>query len=94
MESSIQFIQTTPQELSQIISDAIKDQLKSLEDELLKKNANDQLLTRKETCEFLQINPTTLWHWTNKKKVKAYGIAGRVYYKRFELLASLKLLNK
>lgn len=51
------------------------------------------LLTRQEACDFLKIDSSTLWHWTNKGKVKAYGIANRRYYKKSELLECLKPLK-
>lgn len=54
----------------------------------------DELLTREQTCEFLQIDSSTLWHWTNKGKVTAYGIGNRRYYKKAELLECLKPLKK
>lgn len=58
-------------------------------------NTNQEvLLTRTETCEFLQINSSTLFHWTNKGKVTAYGIANRRYYKKAELLECLTPLKK
>lgn len=64
----------------------------------IKKNINSQgsdvLLTREETCKYLQIDSSTLWHWTNKGKVIAYGIGNRRYYKKAELLQSLKPLKK
>lgn len=55
---------------------------------------SDELLTREEACKFLQINSTTLWHWTNKGKVTAYGIGNRRYYKKAELIDALKPLKK
>lgn len=58
------------------------------------KDDPDQLLTREETCKFLKIDSSTLWAWTNKGKVKAYGIGSRRYYKRSELLESLTLVKK
>lgn len=54
----------------------------------------DELLTREQTCKLLQIDSSTLWHWTNKGKVTAYGIANRRYYKKTELLECLKPVNK
>lgn len=54
----------------------------------------DELLTREQTCQLLQIDSSTLWAWTNKGKVIAYGIANRRYYKKSELLASLIPLKK
>ena len=91
---SIQFIQTSPNQLSQLINVGIKNQLEQLKKELQNQEANDELLTRVETCDFLKINSSTLWHWTKKGKVKAYGIANRRYYKRSELLECLILLKK
>jgi hypothetical protein len=92
--NTIQFIQTSPEELTSAISDAVKTQLSKLKEQLLSKDANDDLLTRKQACEFLQIDQSTLWHWTNKGKVIAYGIANRRYYKRSELMEALKPLKK
>ena len=94
MENQIQFIQTTPQKLSEFINEGVKIQLEKLKKELQNQEAIDDLLTRKEAYEFLKIDSSTLWHWTNKNKVKAYGIANRRYYKRSELIEALNPLNK
>lgn len=91
---ALQFIQTSPEELTSAIAEAVAEQLLQLKEQLLSKDANDELLTRKEACELLQIDQSTLWHWTNKGKIKAYGIANRRYYKRSELNHSLKPLKK
>ena len=94
MQNSILLQNLTPEQLVELINEGVKNQLKDLQKELTTKEANDELLTRKETCKFLQIDSSTLWAWTNKGKVKAYGIANRRYYKRSELIESLKPLNK
>lgn len=52
-----------------------------------------ELLTRKQTAILLQINLSTLYYWTKSGRLKAYGISNRVYYKRSEVLDSLKPLN-
>jgi len=54
----------------------------------------EELMTRKETAEYLKIDSSTLWYWTNKGKVNAYGIGGRRYYKRSELVQSMIKLKK
>lgn len=94
MSSTIQFLQTSPQQLADLISESVKNQLEVLKKDLNSQQANDELLTRAEACEFLKIEQTTLYHWTNKGKVKAFGIGNRRYYKRSELLESLKELKK
>lgn len=94
MKNSILLQDITPKELAELINEGVKGQLNTLKKEISTHSANDDLLTRKEACEFLKIDSSTLWHWTNKGKVKAYGIANRRYYKRSELLESLALLKK
>lgn len=91
---TVQFIQTTPQQLADLITEGVKIQLQELKKNLDSQKANDDLLTREETCKFLSIDSSTLWAWTNKRKVNAYGIGSRRYYKRSELLECLKPLNK
>ncbi|MFH4964764.1 helix-turn-helix domain-containing protein [Gaetbulibacter sp. M235] len=92
---TLQFIQTTPEQLSELIQMGVKKELQALKKELLHENANDEILTRDEVCKILSIDPSTLWHWQNKNKIKAYGISGsRRYYKRSEIMEALKLLKK
>jgi len=93
MENNIQFIQTTPEQLAELISKGVKSQLDDFKKDLAL-NAPDELLTREQAFEFLKIDSSTLWHWTNKGKITAYGIGNRRYYKRAELLASLIPLRK
>ena len=92
---TLQFIQTTPEKLAELISEGVRSEIQILKKELLNENANDDLLTREQTAELLHINLSTLWSWTNKKKIKAYGISGtRRYYKRSEIMDALKQLQK
>jgi hypothetical protein len=81
-------------QLDQLIGKSVKNGIIELHHEFQSKHQSEELLTREEACEFLKIDSSTLWAWTNKKKVKAYGIGARRYYKRSELLESLTLLKK
>ena len=91
--STLQFIQTTPEALADLIKEGVKSQLAELKKDLQTHNP-DELLSRDEVCKLLQIDSSTLWHWTNKGKITAYGIGNRRYYKKTELLESLKPLKK
>ena len=93
MKESILLQNVSPERLTELIEDGIKSQLKDLKKEISTHDP-DELLTRSETCKFLQIDSSTLWHWTNKGKVIAYGIGNRRYYKKSELLKSLTPLKK
>jgi len=84
---------------NQIIFDVLsKEELqdligKSLE-EVIKNNSKNippdqELLTREEACMLLKVDSSTLWRWTNKGKITAYGIGSKRFYKKEELLNSL-----
>lgn len=93
MQNSILLQNLTPEALTELIKQGVKSQLEDFKSNFNTNNP-DQLLTREQTCEYLQIDSSTLWHWTNKGKVIAYGIGNRRYYKKAELLQSLILLKK
>lgn len=49
------------------------------------------LITRKEAIKLLSTTPATLWRWEKHGKIKSYGIEGKRYYKRTELLEALTI---
>ena len=88
---------------NQIIFDVLsKEELedligKSLE-EVIKNNSfncppDQELLTREEACKLLKVDSSTLWRWTNKGSIIAYGIGSRRFYKKEELMSSLVMLT-
>lgn len=93
MTNSILLQNVSPETLTELIKEGVKSQLDDFKKDLQTHNP-DVLLSREQTCEFLQIDSSTLWHWTNKGKVTAYGIGNRRYYKKAELLECLKPLKK
>lgn len=84
----IQFISTTPEKLQELINSGIEKQFEELKKSLHPKEV-EEFMTRQEVADLLKINLTTLWSWTNKKKLNSYGIEGRVYYKRSEVEKAL-----
>jgi len=94
MESP-QFFQPIINEVVNQVEERFVKSLEQLEKKLLSKDANEDLLTREQAAEFLQINLSTLWAWQQKGRIKAYGISGhKRYYKRSELLEALQLVKK
>jgi len=87
--SEVKIIQTTPLELSSMISESVKRELEKFKKELSKSNSDEILLTREETCEFLSINLSTLWSYTKKGKLPSKKIGNRVYYLKSEILSAL-----
>ena len=95
MQSNSILIETlTVEQLQQLLGTSVKNGILELQKQLQEKDNSEELLTRDETCQFLKIDSSTLWAWTNNGKVKAYGIGARRYYKRSELLECLTLLKK
>ncbi|MCA0933092.1 helix-turn-helix domain-containing protein [Lutimonas saemankumensis] len=94
MRNSILLQEITPNQLSELIDKSIKVHFDQFKKELQKKDFEDELLSRAETSKLLKIDLSTLWHWTNKGKVKAYGIGNKRYYKRSEIIECIKLLKK
>lgn len=97
--NNIQFIQTTPEQLTLQVTNSVKSLLQEIIKNLSPCTENE-ILTREQAYGFLGVDSSTLWEWTNKGKVQAYGIGGRRYYKKAELLEALvplqvkKSLNK
>ena len=82
------------EQFQEMIDTSIRNGIQNQQKEFQNKNEQEELLTREETCKFLKIDSSTLWAWTNKQKVKAYGIGARRYYKRSELMECLTILKK
>lgn len=87
--SEVKIIQTTPSEISSIVSESIRTELEKFKKEFAKSNSDDTLLTREETCELLSINLSTLWSYTKKGKLPSKKIGNRVYYLKSEVLEAL-----
>lgn len=94
MQNSILLQNVSPEDLTQLIKNGIKSQLDDFKKELHNQTAKDDLMCRDQVLELLQINPSTLWHWQNSKKIIVYKFANKNYYKRSEILESLKPLKK
>jgi hypothetical protein len=89
---TIQFIQITPEQFHETIISGVKLELEKLKTEFQPKQPTE-LLTRNEVKELLKIDLSTVHNWTKRGKLKAYGIAGRIYYKRSEVEQALTPLK-
>ncbi len=89
IKKTIEIQEITVDELADKVSDKLLNKIKHYLD-ALQTNENEVYLTRQETAGFLKISTTTLWHWTNKGKIKSYGIGNRRYYNKQEIISLLK----
>lgn len=65
--NSILLQNVSPEEFSELINKSIKSQLDDLK-KCLNTNNPDEILTRKEACEFLKVNSSTLFHWQKSRE--------------------------
>lgn len=85
-------IVTTPIELEAMIFNSIskaltlQQQVSTIES----RPAEETLITRIEAAGLLQVSLRTLGTWTIKGYVQSYRLNRRIYYKRNEILDSLK----
>jgi len=86
---TIEITELTVEELSDIVAEKLVEKIKHYLTDL-QSNQADVFLTRTEAADFLKINSTTLWHWTNKGKIKCYGLGNRKYYNKKELIDQLR----
>ncbi|CAI9673982.1 MULTISPECIES: helix-turn-helix domain-containing protein [Elizabethkingia] len=91
--SKIQFVQTTPDELENLIKESVKDVIEKIESNLANTSEQEKILTRSEAAKLLDINPSSLWRWTKKGKIKAFGIENRVYYYLSDINKALIPIN-
>jgi hypothetical protein len=92
MENAIMLHNLAPNDLEELIRKVVIEQLEAFRKNTSTENP-DELLTRAEACLLLKISLTSLWNWTKKGKIIAYGIGNRVFYKRAELMESLTRIN-
>ena len=94
MTNSILLQNVSPEQFTELLTNVFKTQLEDFKKELVNQTEKENLLTREQVLELLQINSSTLWHWQNKGKIQVYKFANKCYYKRSELMNCLTPLKK
>ena len=92
MSSTIQFIQTSPEQLKEQIADVVSNQLKNFLEVYKPKQPNDYL-TRKEVANLFKVDLSTIHNWCKSGKLNPLAIGARVYFLRSDLEQSLTPLN-
>jgi len=88
MTNVIQLNNVSPNELVELISIGIREQLKEFSIKL-NSEPTDSLkphLTRKETAEYFNVSLNCINMWVNKGIITPYKVGQRVFFKREELL--------
>lgn len=81
----------TLEQLSNVFSDCIKEELKKFTPQQNKEE--DELITEQEASKLLKVSKVTLKSWRDKGQIKGYKFGSRVRYKKGELLNSSLVVN-
>lgn len=81
----IQFVGTSDSEFLQRFKDEIIPELKNQLAQEFQPKVPTEYLTRREACDLLKVNLSTIWRWQRDGTIPSYGIANRVYFKRHEI---------
>ncbi len=82
---AIQFLGTSPADLITEIKNSLIPELREQLSKDFQPKQPTEYLTRKEVCELLSIDLSSLHRWRKDGTLTAYGIANRVYFKRSEI---------
>lgn len=93
MSATVQFIQTTPEELKSEITAGVKNQLDEFLKHFTPKQPNEYL-TRQDVAKMFNVDLSTIHNWCKSKKLKPLGLGSRVYFLRSDIEESLKPLNE
>lgn len=94
MTNSILLQNVSPEQFTELITTVFKKELQDFKKELNIKTEDDDLMTRQEVLELLQINASTLWHYQNKGRITVYKFSNKCFYKKSEIMQSLIALKK
>jgi excisionase family DNA binding protein len=89
---TIQLIQITPDELQEAIISGVRAEVEKLKADFQPKQPTE-FMTRNEVRDLLNVDLSTVHNWTKRGKLKAYGLGGRLYYKRAEVEEAIKPLR-
>jgi hypothetical protein len=78
---------TSFEEFQVKLADTIKSCLEELK---TNKKPSDELLTREETAKYLKVSTQTLFNWSKSKILIPCSIGNRIYYRKEDVLNSLR----
>jgi excisionase family DNA binding protein len=78
-------------DLTNIIRQVIREEIKLLVEGLDKQEAEDILLSRKEAAKLLQISLVTINKYQKIGRLKYYKLGRKVFFKKYEIMKAIEL---
>ncbi len=92
MEKNIIFTQIPLEELKEIISECVRNEVQKSSGQIVL--PDDELIKIADAVKLFHVSNTTLFIWREKGILPYYRISSRIYFKRSELLDALKASPK
>jgi hypothetical protein len=83
---SIQLLNITTNDLTNLIKEGIKSELLDFKNSINPESLESPHLTRRQTADFFGVSLNCVNDWTRKGILKSYKVGQRVFFKRSELL--------
>jgi len=93
MSATVQFIQTTPEQLQSEIANGVKVQLQEFLQHF-KPAPPAEYLTRQQVAQMFNVDLSTVHNWSKSGKLKPLGLGSRVYFLRSDIEECLIPLNQ
>ncbi|WP_336516452.1 helix-turn-helix domain-containing protein [Pollutibacter soli] len=86
------FIQLSEKEFKELLKNSVKELLESSNE--IKKESQKEILSLRETADFLNIAPQTLYGYTSNRSIPFIKKGKKLYFKRSDILKWLNAGNK
>lgn len=93
MNPQIQFISITPEQLVEVITNSVKEQLKDIKPSVEAEPIKKEFLSRKEVAELFQVSLVTIHEWAKSNILKPYKMGNKTYFAYQEILNTLYKSN-
>jgi len=85
---TIQFVNISPEQNQNAIIEGVNKILQDFKKHFEQKRP-EVYLTRKQVCELLHVDQSTLHNWKHKGRLNPVSIGGRILYRRSDIEAKL-----
>ena len=89
----MEMVVITGSELRTLLRDEIADALSRQKSKSLSGQGNDQLLKRLDVAKMFGVTLVTVHSWMNAGKIPFHRMGGRVFFKKAEVVESMKAIK-
>lgn len=88
------FYNLQPEELRTLIKSAVIEALEGQQSSQPQQSEPEELLRVNQLAEFLHVSKVTIHNWKREGIIPFYRISNKIYFKKSEVISSLKISRK